>query len=521
MPRLTIRLARFGMATSQRGLTLIELAIAGSIVMILTVLAAGRLMQEVDDAAAEATGTYLLAVKGALDGYLVEHYDALAKGDGVAGVANALAPTLSELRAAGMLPASFPDRTPFNQTVAVRIDRSGTCPGAGCRMDALAHTTTPLRTPGSPEPNSDLLAKVIMASGGFGGAAYINQPSLVRGPTYAVPNPLGATAGIVGALASLDTTLFHQFVRMRDSRNPDLQGGLDVAGAVTFHDSLALRGAGGDCVSAVNTGVLSVQCAGALEAKTGLFRADNGSVVQIDPVSGVIASQRIKGALGLATDRGTIFDSADAQPTIRVAAGQMIVATGEGLALTVAGRDLVGHASISADRLGIREVSVANSPCVQRISAAAGVNAEFARTAAGGLLVCAGGAWRELAALAAAGTACAPNGAFATDSGSGTGLVCRLGVWMRADDLLSSYVMVGSQIVASGDMVPKPACGQLGTATGTPLIYLLPQIESSKASSFTRKAVDAGAAWQVQLLDYDGTVLGGQARAIAQIYCKY
>ena len=505
----------------QRGVTLVEVAVAASIAMVLAVLAAGRLMQEVDDAAAHATGTYLLAVKGALDGYLVQHYDALASGQDIPGVAAPLAPTLSELRAAGMLQASFPDRTPFNQDVAIRIERSGACPGAGCRMDALVHTTTPLRPPGAAEANDQLLAQVVMASGGFGGAAYSRQPSVVRGATFTVANPLGATAGTVGALASLDTTLFQQFVRMRDTRNPDLRGGLDVQGAVRLHDTLTLRGAAGDCISASNTGVMTIQCSGLLQTKTGLFQADNGAVVRIDPATGVIASQRVMGALGLVTDRGSVFDAADPQPAIRVAAGQMVVATGDGVALTVSGRDLVGHAGVSAARLGVREVAVANTPCAPLMSPEAGANAEFARTAAGGLLVCVGGAWRELAAIASNGTACTPNGAFATDADTGTGLVCRLGVWMRADDLLSSYVMTGSQVVGSGDLVQKPTCGRLGTASGVPLIYLLPQIESSKGASFTRKALDAGTAWQVQLLDFDGTALGGQAKAIAQVYCKY
>jgi len=509
------------LAAFQRGLTLVELAIVASIAMVLAVLAGGRLIQEVDDAAAQATGTYLLTIKGAMDAYLIAHYDALAEGGAIAGVAHPLAPTLDELRAAGLLQHAFPDRTPFNQAVAIRVDRDESCPGTGCRVDALIHTTTPLLATGSPEPDPGLLAQVVMASGGFGGAAYPERPAVMRGATYAAPNPLGAKAGIVGALASLDTTIFQQFVRMRDRRNPDLQGSLDVQGTMRLHESLVLRGTAGDCLTATHTGVLTVQCAGVLQTKTGLFRADDGHVVQIDPASGIVASQRIRAAAGLSTDRGSIFDAADAQPTLRVSAGQMIVATGAGQALSVVGRDLVGHAGLSVDRLGVREVAVPNTPCASRISSLAGANAEFARTSAGGLLVCSEGAWRELAAIASAGTGCAPNGAFATDSGSGAGLVCRLGVWMRADDLLSSYVMVGSQIVASGEIVRKPACGQLGTAAGSPLIYLLPQIESSTASSFTRKAVDAGTGWQVQLLDHDGTMLGGPAKAIAQVYCKY
>ncbi|VCU69071.1 hypothetical protein PIGHUM_01131 [Pigmentiphaga humi] len=512
---------RAGPASRQRGLTLVEVAIAASIAMMLAVFAAGRFVQEVDDAAAQATGTYLLAIKGAMDGYLVRHYEAMARGEDIAGVAAPLAPSLPELRQAGLLHAGFPDLTPFNQAPAVRVERSGDCPGSGCRLDALVYTATPVRTAASAEPDRSLLAQVVLSSGGYGGAAYPEQPGLIRGTAFSVPNPLGGTAGIVGVQASLDTTMFNQFVRMRDSRNPDLQGMLDVRGAVTLHDTLALAGPSGACLTAANTGVLQVRCAGRLEAATGLFQADDGSTVQIDPASGVIVSRRIKAGLGLATDRGSVFDAADAQPTIRVSAGQMIVATGHGLALTIAGQDLIGHAGVSATRLGIRETAAANTACTQQIATAAGAHAEFARTAAGGLLVCAGGAWRELAAMADTGAACAPNGAFATDIASGTGLVCRLGVWMRADDLLSSYVMAGSVLVGSGDLVDKPVCGQLGTAAGTPLIYLLPQIESSQAASFTRKAVDAGAHWQVLLLDFDGTPLGGPARALAQVYCKY
>lgn len=506
------------------GFTLIELAIAASVLTVITVMAAGKLVQEINDAAAVATGAYLLTLKGAMDSYLVNNYDPLAgqPGTSVADVSIALAPTLVELRRLGFLQPGFPDRTPFNQRVAVRIERSGQCPGAQCRLDALIYTTSPLQLPGSIEPDIDLIAQVVMSGAGYVGASYATAAATMRGTSFSTTNPLGAVAGIVGAMASLDTTIFNRFVRMRDRRDPDLQGGLTVQGAIDTHQRVTVRDSDGNpCVTADKAGLVSIQCAGQLNAKTGVFTTDSGDVVAISPTTGVITNQRVRASQGLATDKGTVFDASDAQPTIRVAAGQMLLATRNGLALTLDGQDIVGHAGVSASRLGLREVAVVNMPCTGTVSALAGANAEFARTAQGGLLVCASGTWRSLASIAALGTACTPNGALATDEANGTGLVCRLGVWARVDDMLSSYVLVSTLLVNHASMVPKPACGPLGSAAGTPLIYLIAQIESSKGSAFTRRAQDLGAAWSIQLLDYDGTPLAGPATAIAHVYCKY
>jgi hypothetical protein len=167
------------------------------------------------------------------------------------------------------------------------------------------------------------------------------------------------------------------------------------------------------------------------------------------------------------------------------------------------------------------EFANANEQCVCRVVAAANGNVDYARSASGGLLACLGGRWRPIAYVGRTGEACFPNGAFATEDNSGTGLICRLGVWVRADDLLSSYVLVSALIVEHWTSVPKPNCGQLGTSFGSPAIYVIPQIESSTGSTFTRRADDIGGAWRVQLLDADGGALKGPAKAIAHIYCKY
>ncbi|GAA4323007.1 hypothetical protein GCM10023144_03500 [Pigmentiphaga soli] len=502
-------------AFRQRGFALVEVAIAAAIATVIAVFGAARLVQQVNDAAAQATGTYLLAVKGALDTYLVAHYDDLANGRAVPGVQMPDAPRLAELRAGGLLNPGFPDRTPFGQQVAVRLLRSGACPGSGCRIDALAYTLAPLRLAGADEPPFDLVAQAVASAGGFGGAAYPDAPRRLRGATFAVDNPAGAAAGVVGALATLDTTLFNEFVRMRDRRDPDLQGDLSVRGRVAAGE-LAVGAAGGaPCATLQASGVLALGCAGLLDAHAARFAA-GADAVQIDPAAGVATSQRVRAAAGFSTGTASLFDAAEAQPTIRVGAGQMALATGAGTALTLDGQGVVAHAGLSAGRLGLRETAVRNAPCASGTG-----QSDFARSADGGLLVCAAGNWRAVADVAVPAAACSPNGAFATDRDSGAGLFCRLGVWVRADDLLSSYVLVATALAGHGDLVPKPACGQLGAAAGAPAIYLIPQIESSTGAAFTRRARDDGAAWRVELLDHDAQPLAGPAQALAQVYCKY
>ena len=507
----------------QGGFMLMQLTFVAALMVVGMVWLGGKIVQEIEDAQAEATGTYLMAVKGALDSMMAQHFTELTETSPpvVPGFANPLAPTLNELRAAGYLSNAFPLYTPTNQQVATRLQVSGSCPGVGCRLDGLAYTTTPLMLR-SNAPREDLIARALMVMSGFGGASFSAAPGTIRGATFSTSNPRGNVAGILAVSANLDTTLFNQFVRLRDTRDPQLRGDLTVAGNITTDSGLMVRDSGGnDCITASGHGVLAINCNGQLNAKTGIFRSDSGQTVQIDPTTGVIASQRIQGNLGLATNRGSVFDAADATPTIRVTTGQMAIATSAGLAVTVANRDLVAHAGLTAGRLGVRETVTPNTTCSTQISTAAGANIEYARTATGGLAACISGQWRTIGQFGTIGTSCSPNGSFATDTTTGTGLVCRLGVWMRADDLFSAYVMVDSAVVTAGSIVPMPTCGQLGNTVGTPAIYLLAQNESSKGAAFTRRAVAVGSSWRIELLDYDNTPLSGPVKAIAQIYCKY
>lgn len=250
---------RHGKPSRQAGYALLELAIAALLLLLGAVWAASRLQNDVQDTGAQATARYLLAMRGATQEMLVQHFDALAgypeppEGYGPAapmpaylaqpmplslGVAELALPRADGQP--GYLPAGFPTRPVYGGEVRVRIWREGTCPGEHCRLQAIVHTTAAVAADGG-HYSPELVGQIIMASEGYGGHAPPNAPQRLRGAVFDVDNPMGGVAGIVGVAASLDTTLFNQFVRHGDTRPVWLQNRLHVQGAIASSTGLALQ----------------------------------------------------------------------------------------------------------------------------------------------------------------------------------------------------------------------------------------------------------------------------------------
>lgn len=205
--------------------------------------AANRLVAQVEDAAAQSTGVWLLEIKRAMDGMLALHFDSLAGGvlpqeaSGRLLYVDAWAPTLAELKAHGHLPLAFPEFSPLKLVVGIRIMRSVDCPGDGCRLDAVVYTQTPLVLRGSATPDAMRIAAVTMATAGYGGSVTTEVPGRLRGAAFDFANPLpGSTplaAGTLAVWSGLAGATQARFLRMRDGRNPDFQGSLSVAAAVS------------------------------------------------------------------------------------------------------------------------------------------------------------------------------------------------------------------------------------------------------------------------------------------------
>jgi prepilin-type N-terminal cleavage/methylation domain-containing protein len=545
------------------GFALVELMIALSISALLAIYAAAEIRNKSEESIAEGAAVYLSTVASASQAYVMLNFNALANGVDVPGVAVDLAPTPAELVATGRLNAAFPvgpGRVPGGLTADVTIQRQN-CPGANCLLTSLACTTTPI-TLGSSSVRFDLASTMTTKQGGSGGQSLQGQGGFIRGPAINVANPRGNVEGIVCGSSMLDTALYQRFVLNNDTRDPNFQGPLTVAGATTLGSTLSVAGnttLNGTISVAGNTtlnGTLSVagdtsigSCARILAA-TG--RAGFGCASPNDLPVGytggvrtpdVVASSRI-----LASDNPAGFTGANgAYAYMGVVSGVAEMRTSGravGDRLTPLGQYTAGSACAAAD-----EASIAR------------------RAGATGLVVCQSSVWRAMATGAATGDACTPNGAMATASTgeqllcvngvyramstivrSGTPyqactaagttaidtasenetLICRLNAaggslkYMRLRDVTQHLVFVGANEVTHNTVLTRPNCAPAsGSSAATSIVQLVPKSFSSPDGGFDFRASESTNSWTILLRTGGGAALSGTPVAIAQIYCYY
>lgn len=259
----------------QLGFSLPGLVVALALSAMAAIWASGQVVQRIEDAAARATGAWMTQIRLAVVELLARHAAVLAKGEaprsekGDPLFADPLAPTVGELRGVGLLPADFPDRSAMGFAAQIRIVRPQACPGERCRVDGLLYSDTPLVKTGTQSPDLTGIAAVIEAAGGYGGAVWPASPGLVRGAAFSFANPLasGGPAYAPGTLAlwagagagGLDPD---RYVRIRDTRDPQLQGDLSVASSAQVGSYLkvgARASAGQQCGFANGTMATSEQ----------------------------------------------------------------------------------------------------------------------------------------------------------------------------------------------------------------------------------------------------------------------
>jgi hypothetical protein len=532
---------------------LVEVGVALLVTTLFAVVGAGRLKAELDDAAAESTGTYMLTIKGGLDAFLSSTFDDIARANydavrggtapGPGGSGRPAYPSfrlertlgdgsqefslsLNDLRTARNVPAGFPSYAPLANQALLRVIRSGgsTCPGTQCRIDAMAYSVRPLHSGISRSGDSSMVGKFLMATGGYGLAAQIEQPDQLRGATGSFANPVDLSMdGIVGVHSLLDTTLYEQFVRIRDTRDPNLQGNLTVAGTTNLNEvnvsgdlGVGDDGSGNHCVELRPQGRVVVSCEGLVQASKGEFAGTKQTVVD--------------GSVGVTT-RGLV----DSDGGLRVR-GTSVTAVGEddGLDISLGGAGVairrqdgtdtrVESTQFDAEKLRLRNASAtvrAGQACT------ADQLGMMALTTQGGVAYCnnagtQGVVWMEFLRVATEGDSCGAQtipGSLA--QGTAGTLVCRNGNWRKLSDQYSALTLVASRIVANGDIVDKPTCGNQGSS----LIYLVPRAFDSNRPAWDWFVENAGASWRVRVNAPDwGQTTGTPklAQAIALMYCSY
>lgn len=443
--------------------------------------------------------------------------------------------------------------------------------GTLCNIKGTVCFTRPVQEYGALPGETDGFAvgKMLGRIGGNGGTSIEGVQTVItgNGGGWSEPNPIAGTpAGIVCDRFGFGSSGLASFLRLNDNRDPNFQGGmslsginstgstLSVTGTATISGGLNIGGAttlngsttiGGDlvikdalgnaCVRILTGGQVDVNCNGILNSKTGTFTSANGTVYIGDGNPAGLYTLRTDGAAyiakGLTSLLGGIFNTANPNG-VNYTGGKFTATNGTG-ATTLAVNDagvLGSSGAVSSKYLGLNQTVAAGSVCgspavvVPGTDAGAAASTTLASLTGGGLASCINGKWTAIAAAAVPGAACAPDGVQAVSSTDGRSLVCKNGVFMQVNDLLSSFVLMNTYRVTDGSIAPKPVCGQLGASTGQPVSVLTPQVESSSTASFNRRTEDASAtAWRVVLQEASGASLSGtpNAEALLFAYCYY
>jgi len=244
------------------------------IVTLLAVLAAADARRTADESAAEATGRYMMQIRGAVVDLQLKH-EAWLRGEDLTGLPAGAYPTppsltwttaagaqvarggVPDLKALGLLPGSIPPYPTLGDAARFVLVREGSCPGQDCRTTAFVYTCHPISAARSLRQNVEcatpsvgrsrfdqaLLSRVVLAGEGYGGHDARGATN-VRGPLLDVPRAwfdFGTQPGHAVIAASLNATPFGQFVRHGETRPVTLHNTLTVGETIQSNKGLLLN----------------------------------------------------------------------------------------------------------------------------------------------------------------------------------------------------------------------------------------------------------------------------------------
>ncbi len=456
-------------------------------------------------------------------------------------------PSVPQLAAMGYLP---PGWTAITSTLndapyAIAFSRvPAGCVAAVCNIEGHVVLMGPIREGSGGDSDGAVIGPILARIGADSGVSLPMAPAQIQGfgNTWTLANPVaGQPAGVVAVRVGTGSSGFGQFVRIGDTRDPNLQGNLTVAGNTLFGDGtttsefrsalqvdaqpVELRDASGNaCVRLRADGVVDILCSGSLSASTGVFQDTAGHITTI-AATGLVTNGSVAAEGGLSTPAMTAFGAADPQALV-VKAGDLFVRNPAGTALlrvaangdVTAGNDLVATGAVTAQRLTLSATVNEGDACTA---------GQVAMMAAGGLATCQGAVFRATTRYASLGAACASPGLLAVDATTADALICRGGYYASQSGLTSSRVYMAGFAVRHGDFIAAATALPNGCpATASPVapqatIFLLPQTDAETAGNpvLNRNATWTGQGWSISLTDGAGAATTSDV--VAEVYCLY
>ena len=563
----------FRSRAKQAGFTLIELSVVSIVLVVLAVLANKALIDNLNEANAEATGSYFSTLKSSMEDYATKNITQLANNVAVTGFVNPLSPTMAELKLAGHLASAYPAQSQLQQSVTFTVTRSAACPGAGCLVSSYVVANSPIAVT---DANNGYLAAIVRnKTGGYGiGSTESNASQLTGVQCDPIANPLGAVANVMGACSVVNGGFYSQFVRRGDDRPTVLNNTLTVIGTVTASSIVAtgsiasLTGSVGAGTGGTGCRLAEILASGQIVSRTAdcitrvfvestvadggqlrLMNPANQQTVQIRGASGQILAGNgaattvtVDGAGGNITTNGLSTSSRPVGQTGGLST-QDVAARGE----LAAWDGTISRATVGSDgQISARDAAGLSTAFLDGSSGKATAQTLLAtsfgtvgaacptigdqrqRTGAPGAYVtCQGGVWVALGSrVVAANSSCTVAGESAIDT-SGQMMVCKQagggpgGFFVPAKNMFSDFVFLASSFVTDGSVVTKPVCAAFSGSTGLPLIFVIGQTEGTPDGALNRYAVDNGGSWTIRLKSGNDTSSLVGASALAQQYCFY
>ncbi|MHA6828260.1 hypothetical protein ACQUJV_18810 [Ralstonia pseudosolanacearum] len=426
-PTRVSRKSSFQFRAKQRGVyDLVSLGIGASIAIAFAAAQLWQQRQELLSQQMAAQGGVVADLGNSVNGkYLALYYSNLVNGTAVPGVANAYAPTMTELQAINVVPAGSSTTAVNGAPYVVKLAKTPAgCVAPNCDINGLVYIAGAMTDPSTGAPL--VLEDGAAAIGGDGGYSDTVTPGTITGVNgaWSLTNPLGNAAGVLAMRVGYGSSGWSAFVR-RDGSLP-MEGDLNFRGTNgTLHNI--------DNAATINAQKAVLPAGNSLQIGSAAYYGDGlNAAVRSQPGGGVYA-QDINGnpaplnSGSISTSGNTYYSSSWAQST---SAGRFHINAGENLYLQpwAAGQTIVGGGGGSGQLVTTGRLTTNE--------------------------------YLQVYGVASAGLGCGPNGLQGRD-GSGSPLFCVNGVWTSAASLNTTQT-------SSGDWQPSAyaSCPANSTLTG-------------------------------------------------------